>query len=362
MKVLFVPYGTERAPATRYRVLQYIPHLESRGINCRVFSAISQFSTALMIKSSDFSSFLKLLYYIYVTIERILRFLCIMAYAVKSDIVFLQRSTFPFKLEALLSVANRNIVFDIDDAIYMPDRQEGGFLTSVKKFIKENEVVNVLKVSKAVIVENEYIRNYVCRYCKNIYKIPGPIDTERFFVSPKPGHGDIIIGWIGSPATTPYLYLIDNALAAIGRKYNFVRFKFVGVGKYKNPGIKLERVNWTYGTEVVDLQSFDIGIMPMPDNEWTRGKLGCKMLQYMAVGIPAVVSYTPTNAELISEGKDGFFVKTDEEWTQTLSKLVESASLRERVGQEGRVAVEKKCALNTSVDTLISVFNKVRKQ
>lgn len=359
MKIFFVPYGTDKAPATRYRVGQYLPYLKKAGIECIVFSSISRVSTGLMIRSADFGPLTKLLYYVYVFMERMSRAWYVIAVAGRFDIIFLQRTTFPFNLEKLLAKRNSKIVFDIDDAIYMPDQEGRDIMTRIKRYMKESEVINMLMVSKAIIVENEYIKTFVSRYCENVVKIPGPIDTDRFFIKDNVAKREVVIGWIGSPATTSYLHILDKAFAVIASKYKSVRFRFIGLGRYENPDIKFEKVEWSYDTEVKDLQSFDIGVMPMPDNEWTRGKLGCKMLQYMAVGIPAVVSYTATNTEIVKGGEDGFFPVTDDEWIKILSALIENEGLRTKIGQKGRETVVEKCSLSKNANLLIDIFKQM---
>lgn len=357
MRVLFVSYGTEKAPATRYRVMQYLPQLKRRGIECHFFSVLSKSSTTFMIKSPDFGLLKKLLYYVYVSLERTLRLIRVIIISRKFNAIFLQRVTFPLRLEILLKAANKNIIFDIDDAIYLPDKEGDDLLTKIKKYVKKREVINTLKVSRTVIVENEHIRRFVSKYCNRVAKIPGPINTERFFMRPRNEDKKVVIGWIGSPATTSYLHMLNDVFRHIGEKYNFVNFKFIGLGNYVNRDIKMTKTPWSYGNEVRDLQGCDIGIMPMPDNEWTRGKLGCKMLQYMAVGIPAVVSYTPTNAEIIKNRINGFFAGNTEEWIRILSELIENRSLRERTGQEGRVTVTAECSLSRNVDKLAGILS-----
>lgn len=360
MKVLFIPYGTELAPATRYRVMQCIPEFKSKGITCRVFSAISGFSTGLMIKSPGFNHFWKFVYYAYVFLERLARFFRIIFMAGGFDIIFLQRTTFPFNLERLLSAVNKNIIFDIDDAIYMPDNQAAGFLNRIKRYVKKEEVVNILAVSRVAVVENEYIKEFVSKYCGNIYKIPGPIDTERFCLKPEKKDDYVVLGWIGSPATTFYLHMLDNVFRDIEKNFPSAKLRLVGAGDYKNPDISFEKTPWRYDTEVSELHSFDIGIMPMPDDEWTRGKLGCKMLQYMAVGTPAVVSYTPTNAEIIKNGINGYFASNDGEWIKIIKTLIEDKSLRQRIGLNGREAVLQKCALSGSISTYLDIFKRLK--
>ena len=359
MRILFVPYGTERAPATRYRVMQYIPLLKQAGIKCTVFSAISRFATNLMIGSPDFNNFVRPFYYLYITLERFIRLLLVIIIAPRFDVVYLQRTTFPCNLEKLLKLVSKYIIFDIDDAIYLPDKQSDDLITHIKKYIKEKEAIKILKASDIVTVENEYIKNFVSKYCATVAKIPGPIDTDRFVKGKKSkDRKEVVIGWIGSPATTDYLHMLDDVFGEISKKYNFVKFNFIGLGKYTNPNIRFEKIEWRYDTEVSNLQDFDIGIMPMPNDEWTKGKLGCKMLQYMSSAIPAVVSFTPTNAEIIENSKNGFFANNEKEWIDTLSLLIEDVALRENIGLRGQETILKNCSLIRNIEKLKDIFAK----
>jgi len=359
-RILFVPYGTEKAPATRYRVSQYLRILNERGIKYRLFSAISPLATNLMINSPDFHVMSRFFYYVYVLMERILRSFVIIFMAGGYDIIYLQRTTFPLGLERVLNCLKKKIIFDIDDAIFMTDTDDNSLTTRIKKRIKESEVVNILRCADCVIVENEYIKNFVMNYCESIVKIPGPIDTERYFPKERrEKRAGVVIGWIGSPATTVYLNMLNNVFRVIQEKYGHVGYKFIGLGNYENRDIRYEKIKWEYDTELKNLQDFDIGIMPMPDDNWTRGKLGCKMLQYMAVGIPCVVSYTPTNAEIIKDNENGFFAASDKEWIDALSRLIEDDGLRARIGQRGRGTVLDKCSLSANVSKLLDVFTRL---
>ncbi len=358
MKILFVTLGTERVAASRYRVYQYLPYLAGQGIGCMVVSIISDFATRLAIGSPEFGPMKRFLYYIYVFFERFFRFWMVFFIAGRYDIVFLQRATFPFGLAGLVARANNKVIFDIDDAIFLPDTSSDDIVTRLKGVIKDRELADVLKASRCIVVENDYIKEYVSKYCGNVHKIPGPIDTERYFVRPKAsGAGkEVVIGWIGSPATTSYLHLLDNVFRNVLSKFPDVRVVLIGAGNYAFPGDRVAKVPWRYETEVGDLQKFDIGVMPMPDDRWTRGKLGCKMLQYMAVGVPSVVSYTPTNAELIKDGVNGFLIRTEEEWIGALGRLVSDASLRASVGAAGRDTVEKACSVKVNGPKMVELF------
>jgi len=359
LSILFVTYGTKLAPATRYRVYGFLPFLEKEGLDCKVFSIISGFTTNLMIKSSMFNSLQKIIYYIQVSIERVFRACVVVFLAGKFDVVFLQRVTFPFGLERLMRMKNKNIIFDIDDSIYMLDKEERGLIGCLKKYSKKKEVTSVLRVSKCAIVENAHIENFVRQYCNDIYVITGPIDSIRNF--PKEYKADtknIIIGWIGSPSTVLYLDMLKRVLRRLQEKCD-VDIRLIGSGPHSIDGVRFEIIDWSEGTEVFELHKFDIGIMPMPDNEWTRGKVGCKMLQYMANAIPAVVSYTPTNAAIIKNGDNGFLVNSEEEWIEKLSLLVEDPVLRQKIGISGRKTVEEKFSVKVNMPKYIEIFKNV---
>jgi len=356
MKILFVTAGTNKAAATRYRVMQYLPSLERSGINYKVISVTSRFLTEYMIRSPEMAVWKRLIYYTLFLIERFIRSWLIILRASMYDRIFLQRVTFPLGLEKILKKLNPNIIFDIDDAIYLPDVQGDDPITKLKKLIKESEVKAILRVSKCVIVENEYIKKYVSRFCPRIYKIPGPIDTDRYTAKKAYRTGDIVVGWIGSPATTPYLHMLDDVFKQILENDSDVSIHLIGAGKYSLDGYELKKIPWSAENEIEELQKFDIGVMSMPDNKWTRGKLGCKMLQYMALGIPTIASDTITNREMLEDGVNGFLVKTEEEWVQAIKKLIDSPSLRRDIGFRGRQTIEEKCSLDKARHLLEYIF------
>ena len=353
---MFVVSGTERVAASRYRVYQYLPYFKKNSVKCEVFSITSELVTRIAIRSPEFNEILKLGYYLLLFAERFFRFWVIFFKATHFDILFLQRATFPFGLGKLLKMRNKNIVFDIDDAIFLPDTQKQGMVARCKRFVKEREVNDILRIARCVIVENDYIRDYVSKYCDKTYKIPGPIDTERYFVKEKEKGKNVILGWIGSPATTAYLYLLNTVFGEILSRFGNVKVVLIGAGEYEFSSDRFTRKSWNYSTEVKELQQFDIGLMPMPDDEWTKGKLGCKMLQYMAVGVPSVVSYTSTNAEIIKNGENGFLVKKGPEWVEKLALLIEKKELREKIGAAGRRTVEELCSVEMNAPRLLEIL------
>lgn len=372
MKVLFVVSGTKRMAATRYRVYQYLGFLKKEKIEYDIFSITSDPVTKMAIRSPEFNTIKRFGYYLIFSAERFLRFWAVFFKAPRYDALFMQRATFPFGLAGLLAGRCKRIIFDIDDAIFMPDVPVNGFVSRLKAFVKEREVRDSLAVASRVIVENDYIKDYVSRFCGYIEKIPGPIDTDRYTVKEPPMSlrgpklrpeailsKEIVLGWIGSPSTTAYLNILNDVFPKIFSKYKNVRVVYIGAGKY---GFRSERItnkDWNYDTEVEELRKFDIGLMPMPDDRWTRGKLGCKMLQYMAVGVPTLASYTPTNAEIIKDGENGFLPKTGRDWVEKLSLLIDDGNLRRRIGMAGRKTVEGFCSVRGNAPRFIKTFSNI---
>jgi len=358
-KILFITCGTKIAPATRYRAYLYFPFLKDEGIEYKAYSIFSDTLTRKMINSSTFSRLQRIIYYIQFSIERIIRGLKAIKMAGKFDIVFLQRVTFPFGMEKLLKERNKNIIFDIDDAIYLPDSEENSLVELLKKYIKKKEVISILRVARCVIAENNYIKSFVEGYCKKVYLIIGPIDTAKNFPREyKLSPGIITIGWIGTPSTAVYLKMLDSVFKKLAERYK-IKIRLISAGPYFISGVLVENISWDEKAEVSELHKFDIGVMPMPDNEWTRGKVGCKMLQYMANGIPSVVSYTPTTAEVIEDGINGFLADSEEEWVKKLSILIEDFQLRERIGLNGRKSAEENYSVNIGVRKFIGIIKNV---
>ncbi|MCK4816159.1 glycosyltransferase family 4 protein, partial [bacterium] len=166
----------------------------------------------------------------------------------------------------------------------------------------------------------------------------------------------VVIGWIGSSSTTPYLSILFPVFRRLCRTHPNAYIKLIGATPINIPDVRVKQVDWDLETEVEELQEFDIGIMPLPDNEWTRGKGGYKLLQYMAVGIPCVASPVGINKELIRDGENGFLATTEEEWYEKLSLLIENPEIRKRMGLRERDFVVKNYSFEVAAPKLISVL------
>ena len=367
MKILFLTFGTEIIPSSRTRVYQYLPFFKNDGTYYKV---INNFNSAPYILTNIINSsnreenqimkrLINILLFYLVKITNLFNvihssFNIIRAILVviifKYDMVFIQKVFFPVFILRFLKKCGKKIVFDFDDAIYNLD----GIFRNRERF---NEL---LPLYDLVVIENEECKDYVESHGnKKTLLITGPIDTERYFphyISNKPS---ITIGWIGSPSTQKYLEIISETLSKLGKKYKNINFKTIGSKDIRTKDINLIQKNWTLETEVKDLSDFDIGIMPLPDDNWTRGKGGYKLLQYMAMGIPCCASPIGINKELIREGENGFLVESQDEWFNALSNLIENEELRKTLGSNGRDIAEARYSFNFYYKTLKERLNKL---
>jgi len=359
MKILFLAAYSELAASSRTRVYQFLPFFERAGINYRCICFTPAFLHKLSSRHQGLIS--KSTYYFLGFLIKIISTVFAVFFATNYDIIFIQKIIFPFGLEKLMKLLNKNIIFDFDDAIFTAESEKKDILNNIKSNFQKKGFYNMLRSSKCCLVENEYNKNIALKYCKWVEIITGPIDTEKYFVKDKNTDSKVVVGWTGSAPTARYLSEIKDVLKELSQKYNII-LRFIGVGKdFKMDGIEFETKDWSLETEIPLIQTFDVGIMPLPDNDWTRGKGGYKLLQYMACGIPAVASPVEINKEIIKDGYDGFLATNVKEWMNRLSLLVEDRNLRLKMGQAGRKTVEERYSLERASKKMLSLFNSILK-
>jgi glycosyltransferase involved in cell wall biosynthesis len=250
---------------------------------------------------------------------------------------------------------NRNLVFDFDDAIYFSSQQEP-FLNDD---MSRKRLGHILRISRGVIVSNSNLKEFALRFNNNILVITGPVDCERYFPKKKDTNKNITIGWIGYPGTTPFLEPLSHVFQEVGQHYPNVVIELIGASTLKTQSHNIRIVKWSIDTEVENLYDFDIGIMPLPDNERARGKGGYKLLQYMAIGIPCVASPVGINSVLIKEGVNGYLADSEDEWYEKLQLLINNEALRKSMGVRGREIVEQQYSLQVSTPKLIEFLAKL---
>ena len=352
MKLLFVTQYGISAASSRTRVFQYLPYLKGKGHDCRIISVVKDKDISGSQVSVGTHPIRKMFYYIFVVWRTMVSGMLVVLHGRNSDVLFIQKVVFPTFLRRAIRGLRTVVIFDFDDAIFTTEIQDINWLTRYKSHRNIAGVPAMLKISKLAIVENAYNASFAREYVSAVETITGPIDTERYSPVKKdmPIHNNpcVVLGWIGSASTLPYLNEICPALERIGRDYNDVYLHVVGSEKFHLCEMSVISELWSFETEVEKLQSFDIGLMPIPDNTWTRGKGGYKLLQYMAIGLPVVASPVGVNSQIVDHGQNGFLACDNIEWEKFLRILIADSQLRKLMGGRGRRKVEENYSLKKS--------------
>jgi glycosyltransferase involved in cell wall biosynthesis len=210
-----------------------------------------------------------------------------------------------------------------------------------------------------VVVGNEYLAAYARGFNDRVTVIPTTIDLDEYlphetYVDRSP----VAIGWSGSRTTLAHLRTLDRVLRQVAAQVP-VRLHVIGTDVYPIEGVEAHVAEWRPDTEIPELSRFDIGVMPLPDEEWARGKCALKALQYMAMGVPTVTSPVGVNADIIRDGENGLLASTEEEWVAKLVALVQDARLREHLGRAGRITVEKEYAASIQAPRVLELLRRV---
>ncbi|MBZ5540975.1 MAG: glycosyltransferase family 4 protein [Acidobacteriia bacterium] len=357
-RLLFITPNPIESASERYRIYQFLPELERVGYACTVrpfaspklFRAIQNERLAPKLLLTPLSCLLRALD---------------LALIPRYDAVVIHREAFPFfcpVVEKMVQWRHSKVIFSFDDAIYIGHRD-----TQKEKYpwiykLKYGSGVNeVLAKSARVIAGNQKLAGYARRFNSRVSVIPTVVDTERYRYRPPATSGDCLtIGWVGSRSTSPYLLEIEPALRRLSEAYpGKIRFRLYGHPQRKLNLPNFESLPFSLATEVEDIRSLDIGIMPMPDNDWTRGKCAFKAIQYMALGIPVVTSPVGMATEVVQHNVNGLWARMPEDWFEALNHLVKDAHLRQRFAEEGRKTVESHYSLQVWAPRFVDLLDDV---
>ena len=338
MKVtVLLPYEYDSVPGQRFRWEQWESRLASHDV---LISRIHFLSEKLAKKRADgrtwgfvFGVILRYLFWFFACIFR----------TANQDVVVVFRNAAiagPPLMEVLLSALGRTIVYDFDDAIFLPPEGRDRLLV---KLLRCDWRVGVVSRRAAMIgVGSSYLADYAEKYCSNTRLWPTSIDTQAYNRSSVSGDNDkLIVGWTGSSSTASYIEPLLSILAEIQKKYDFdvlIIGASFNLDDYDLTGICIP---WSPDSEVQNISRIDIGLMPLLDTPWAKGKCALKALQYSALGIPAVVSNVGENSAAVRHGVTGYLVEPGGDWTEPLCYLLENRSAREEMGAMGRSHVEK---------------------
>jgi glycosyltransferase involved in cell wall biosynthesis len=251
-------------------------------------------------------------------------------------------------------IFRKKMIFDFDDAIWIPQVSDNNKL---KRFVKCSwKIKYICKWSYTVSVGNMFLFDYATKYNKNVILNPTCVDTEYRHNILQSHNTDIVcIGWTGSFSTLVYLNQVIEVLKELERKYSF---DFVVIAD-KDPCLPLKSyqfLKWNKETEIDDLLNIHIGIMPLSDSEFERGKCGFKIIQFLALGIPAVASPIGVNKNIIEKDVNGFLCANKEEWYTALENLLSDNRLREKMGIAGRKKIAEHYSVKSNATNFISLF------
>jgi glycosyltransferase involved in cell wall biosynthesis len=360
MRVLFATQYGYLAASSRTRVFQYLPFLQARGVETEVVTVLPDAGLAGSQVAVTRHPWRKLRYYLWAGWRTLACGLWAWWRARACDVLFVQKVVFPAPVRWLLRCRRPAVLFDFDDAIFTTEVRSRHWLAAWKQRRNAAGVPAMLRLADEALVENEYTAEYAAAHCPRVAIITGPIDTAYYRAAAGAARpvAEVVLGWIGSATTLPYLQMIEAPLARLCARFPQARVRVVGAGQAVLAGVTLEAKPWSLAEEREDLQGFDIGLMPMPDDPWTRGKGGYKLLQYMALGLPVVTSPVGINRQIVRDGESGYWARTPEEWEDRLARLIQDADLRRHLGQRGRAEVEATYALSLASERLLEILER----
>lgn len=352
-KILFLAHHRlDRSPGQRYRFEQYFDYFEQNNIICDLANIISEQDDKIMYQSKNYLK--KAIVAINAYKTRYFNLKDIQEY----NLVVIYREAIPTRsvfFEKMISKKNIPVVLDFDDAIWVKDVSEVN--KKLSWFKNEKKIEQILPLCTHVTCGNSYLHDYAKKFNSNVSIIPSTVDTDHYVPIKRTYDKKVRIGWVGSHTTIKHFEKILNVFKKIKEKYREnVEFIVIGDEHYKNTELEIKVLKWENNKEVELFNSFDIGVMPLPNNEWTKGKCGMKGLLYMSVGIPAVISAVGMNNDIIENGIDGFLPFGEEQWFDVLSKLIDDPKLRKKIGEKGRDKVIKKYSKDSVKDLYLNLY------
>ena len=352
MKVLVLSKYGHLAASPRHRFLQYAPHLAEHGIEL-TFSPL--FDNAYLKQRFD-SGRAPPPAVLRAYARRVLALLTTNRW----DLAWVHCELFPYwpgVTERALRLRGLPYVYDYDDAIFhMYDEHR----LPVVRTVLGRKLAPVIGGAQAVIAGSGYLARYAERFNSRVTVVPTVVDMKRYGLKPeRPATDRLTVGWIGSRSTSEHLEVIAPALRALATE---VPLKLIATGArpLNIPGVDVEVRPWSEDSEVQDLHEADVGIMPLPDRPWTRGKCAFKLIQYMAAGLPTVSSPVGANSEVVND-ETGLFASTTEEWVAALRRLRDSVELRKKLGLAGRARALKYFSLESQKDRVRKILEQAER-
>jgi glycosyltransferase involved in cell wall biosynthesis len=336
---------------SRYRILQYGALAKQNGVLIEHRSLMDSAYFRWQIKNT-YLLIRTLLYPVLLA----LRFWQVLFEAPNYDAVWISREMAPFGppiLEQLLVRTCKRVILDVDDALHISDKASSRL---IPRLLRDNgKFARVAHAFTAVICGSRNLADYYSQYSANVSVIPTAVNADQYAGITRVPSPVVRIGWIGTPLNRHHVEILRPALTQLARERQF-ELILVGLNQpldWRLPAIRY--IEWNLPQELSFFAHFDIGVMPLEDSAFARGKCAFKLIQYMAAGLPVVASPVGANCEVLQDGTNGFLARTDEDWTSRLRQLIDDAGLRERMGANGRAVVRK----SYSAQSLWPVYSRI---
>ena len=355
VRILFlIPYPLGRAPSQRFRFEQYLDALTAHGHYYRLAPFISVATWSILYQPGHAAK--KVGGILAGFIRRLLLLFSVPTY----DFVFVHREAAPVGppvFEWLITkVLGRKIIYDFDDAIWLANTSEANKVAAGVKW--HHKVADICRWAYKNSCGNTYLANYAGQFNPNTVVNPTTIDTVNLHnqVRDQTAPGRLVIGWTGTHSTLKYLDQVVPVLAKLEAEGLDFEFRVIS---NQPPAFSLRSlvfVRWQKDTEIADLLGFHVGLMPLKDDLWAQGKCAFKALQYMALGIPALVSPVGMNTEVVQHGQNGFVCATPIEWEASLRQLLADAALRQHLGKAARATIETRYSVVANTPNFLALF------
>jgi glycosyltransferase involved in cell wall biosynthesis len=356
-KVLIIClHRPDRSPGQRFRFEQYLSYLNENGYQCELSYLLNEKDDKAFYAKGNYTR--KVFIYAKTLLKRTGDWFRMKNY----DIIFIFRdalmtgSTF---FEKRFAKSGAKLIFDFDDAIWLQNVSDANKNLSFLK--NADKTGDIIKLSDLIFAGNQYLADYAAQFNQQIVIVPTTIDTSVYL--PRNNNApreQVCIGWSGSFSTIQHFALAIPALKRIKEEFGTrVTFKIIGDKTYYCQELETQGVAWIAATELEDLSEIDIGIMPLPDDEWAKGKCGLKGLQYMALSIPTLMSPVGVNTDIIQHGVNGYVPATENEWVEILTSLITDKEKRVRIGDAGRKTVVDRYSVEAWKGKYLEYFNRL---
>lgn len=355
MKVLLLSKYPRMGASSRLRSLQYLPALADEGIKVTVSSLFDDEYLKELYLNGRRSKVRSLFLYL----KRLLVLLTVFRY----DVVWIEKELFPYSpafFERLLALCGVKYVVDYDDAIFHNYDLAG---SSLIRQLLGQKIDVVMAQASCVIAGNQYLADRAMSAgAKRVEVIPTVVDHRRYGVADTEfRRSPWVIGWIGSPSTQQYVVEIAPALRKVCDQYA-AKIMMVGATssvKDSLADLDVEIIPWSESTETELIRLMDVGIMPLRDEPWERGKCGYKLIQYMASSVPVVASPVGVNKDIVGKSKSGLLADSIVDWEMSIKEVLGASDERILYGKNGRAAVENKYSLEIQSPKLVEILRSV---